>query len=108
MQDAAKSLRAFVTTDYILDETATLLKARGQSALLAPFFDRIFASSSCRVAWTDAERFQQTRIFFLKHRDQPWSFTDCLSFCVMKESRAREALTKDGHFKAAGFLALPV
>jgi hypothetical protein len=108
LQNAAESRMRFVTTDYVLDETATLLKARGQSALLAPFFERIFASSSCRVVWTDAERFHQTRSFFLKHRDQPWSFTDCLSFCVMKESHAREALTKDAHFKAAGFLALLV
>jgi len=108
LQNAAESRIRFVTTDYVLDETATLLKAHGQSALLAPFLERLFASSSCRVVWTDAERYHQTRSFFLKHRDQPWSFTDCLSFCVMKESHARQALTKDAHFKAAGFLALLV
>jgi len=106
LEKAGASGTRLFTTDYVLDETATLLKARGRSALLAPFFDRIFASKSCRVVWTDAERFQQTRLFFLKHRDQSWSFTDCLSFCVMKEFRAREAMTKDAHFKAAGFRAL--
>ena len=106
MKRAAASRTRFITTDYVLDETATLLKARGRVALLAPFFDLIFASSSCRVVWTDAERFHEARLFFLKHRDQSWSFTDCLSFCVMKECHAREALTKDAHFKAAGFLAL--
>jgi uncharacterized protein len=102
---AAKRIR-FVTTDYVLDETATLLKARGRISLLVPFFERIFGSSSCRVAWTDGDRFQQTPRFFLKHKDQLWSFTDCLSFCVMKECGSREALTKDAHFSAAGFIAL--
>ena len=96
----------FVTTDYVLDETATLLKARGRSSLIVPFFERIFASKGCRVSWTDADRFHQTEQFFLKHRDQPWSFTDCLSFCVMKDCGALEALTKDCHFRAAGFVAL--
>jgi predicted nucleic acid-binding protein len=106
LHSAAARRTRFVTTDYVLDETATLLKARGRSSLLVPFFDRIFSSRSCRIAWTDAERFQQTRLFFLKHRDQSWSFTDCLSFCVMSDHRIREALTKDRHFSAAGFLAL--
>jgi uncharacterized protein len=102
---AAKRIR-FVTTDYILDETATLLKARGRASLLESFFERIFGSSSCRVAWTDADRFHQARQFFLKHKEQHWSFTDCLSFCVMKECGSREALTKDDHFNAAGFIAI--
>ena len=106
LERAAGARTRFVTTDYVLDETATLLKARGRSGLLVPFFDRVFASKSCRVVWTDAERFHQTRAFFLKHRDQSWSFTDCLSFCVMRECHSREALTKDAHFRAAGFLAL--
>jgi uncharacterized protein len=102
---AAKRIR-FVTTDYVLDETATLLKARGRSLLLEPFFERIFGSHSCRVAWTDADRFHRARQFFLKHKDQRWSFTDCLSFCIMKECSAHNALTKDDHFNAAGFVAL--
>ncbi len=106
LKKAASRRARFLTTDYVLDETATLLKARGKSELLAPFFERVFASRSCRIAWTDAERFHQTQLFFLKHGDQDWSFTDCLSFCVMKESLSREALTKDSHFNAAGFLAL--
>ena len=42
----------------------------------------------------------------LKHADQWWSFTDCLSFRIMKERRLRDALTKDSHFAQAGFAAL--
>jgi len=103
---ARKSKRRFVTTDYVLDETATLLKARGFSHLLAQVFDAIEQSGVCRVEWTDAERFFATRAFFLKHADQAWSFTDCLSFQVMKQLRLREALTKDAHFQAAGFEVL--
>lgn len=108
LREAAAKRTRFVTTDYVLDETATLLKARGRTPLLVSFFERVFASNSCRIAWTDPDRFHSARQFFLKYHDQPWSFTDCLSFCVMKECGSREALTKDSHFSAAGFIALLV
>ncbi|HWF19631.1 MAG TPA: hypothetical protein VG754_10200, partial [Verrucomicrobiae bacterium] len=38
MEEAARGHRRAVTTDYIIDETATLLQARGLSKLLAEFF----------------------------------------------------------------------
>lgn len=98
--------RRLVTTDYVLDETATLLKARGESPLVDPLMERVFQSSACRVEWTDEPRFGATRAYFAKHLDQSWSFTDCLSFYLMKQLRLTEALTTDHHFEQAGFVAL--
>jgi len=106
LRRAAGQKRRLVTTDYVLDETATLLKARGEGRLVGDLFDRVFQSAACRVMWTDEERFSQVRAFFLKHGDQACSFTDCVSFCVMKELRLTEALTSDQHFRHAGFVAL--
>ena len=103
---AQRRKRRFVTTDYVLDETATLLKARGHVHLLGAFFDRLLKSQACRIEWTDPARFHGAQAFFLKHADQAWSFTDCLSFRIMKELRLRDALTKDGHFREAGFAVL--
>ena len=106
LSTARRRKRGFLTTDYVLDETSTLLKARGFVHLLAPFFETLGASRACRIEWTDPDRFREAQTFFLKHIDQAWSFTDCLSFRVMKELRLRDALTKDGHFHEAGFVAL--
>ena len=36
----------------------------------------------------------------------PWSFTDCLSFVVMRALRLQAALTSDVHFEQAGFRVL--
>jgi len=94
------------TTDYVLDETVTLLKARDLSHLLTDFFDAVLSSRLCEIEWMDSERFGETRAFCLKHRDQSWSFTDCFSFLVMRHRRLRDALTKDSDFRAAGFDAL--
>lgn len=100
---ARQAGRRFVTSDYILDETATLLRARGHEQLIAPFFDRALGSQALRIEWMDTERFELTRRFFLKHSDKAWSFTDCFSFCLMKLLRIEDALTKDDHFRQAGF-----
>lgn len=106
MKDAQRRKLTFVTTDHVLDETATLLKARKQAYLLPQFFQNLDASKAIRIEWTDAERFRLCRNFFLKHSDKDWSFTDCLSFCVMKQFRIHDALTKDSHFQQAGFVVL--
>ncbi len=106
LREARRRKRRFVTTDYVLDETATLLKARGYAHLLPAFFDRLQTSHACRLEWLEPARFDTAKAFFLKHADQAWSFTDCVSFCIMKELRLRDALTKDGHFQKAGFVAL--
>ena len=106
LRDARRRKRGFLTTDYVLDETATLLKARGLLHVLPPFFEKLDASRVFRIEWTDPDRFQAVRAFFVKHADQPWSFTDCLSFRVMTHFRLRDALTKDSHFEHAGFVAL--
>lgn len=106
LQNARRRKRAFVTTDYVLDETATLLKSRGFVHSLQPLFETLAASRACRIEWTDSDRFSDVQAFFLKHADQAWSFTDCVSFRVMSQVRLREALTKDHHFGQAGFTAL--
>ena len=103
MKQAAATRMRLVTTDYVLDETSTLLKARSLDHLVAQFFDTVFASEACRVEWMDPSRFAATRARFLKHLDQRWSFTDCFSFEVMREHRLNAAWTKDEHFRQAGF-----
>jgi uncharacterized protein len=98
----------FVTTDYVLDETATLMMSRGRTRLTNELFERSLTSDVCRVEWMDPDRFETTRQFFLKHRDQAWSFTDCFSFCLMHTLRLRDALSGDAHFRHAGFNPLLV
>ena len=106
MAEAARDRKRFVTTDYVLDEAVTLLKARGYGRLVAPLFESIDASAATRIEWTTPERFRKTRTFCLRHSDKPWSFTDCLSFVVMQAHDVPAALTSDVHFEQAGFRIL--
>lgn len=98
--------RQFVTTEYVVDETVSLLLARHSHAAAVDFLDTIEGSESVRLEWIPPERFHAAAAFFRKHMDKEWSFTDCVSFALMHELRVREAFTTDHHFKQAGFVPL--
>jgi predicted nucleic acid-binding protein len=106
LRNTEKRRGSFVTTDYVLDETATLLVARGLGHLIPPLFQTTHRSQACTVEWTGPAEFEQAAAFLSKHLDQGWSFTDCVSFLVMRKRRLSSALTKDQHFIRAGFTAL--
>lgn len=94
------------TTDYVLDETATLLNFRKLGHPCHPFFQLIDSSRALSVIRVDADRFQRARAYFLKRIDHGYSFTDCSSFICMKEHRIKDALTHDKRFGQAGFNVL--
>jgi len=106
MEEASRTRQRMLTTDYVLDETATLLCARGLSKLLAQFFRLTEESHALTIEWVSPNRFSAARKFMLKHLDQKFSFTDCVSFIVMKELRLTDALATDDHFRIAGFSPL--
>jgi predicted nucleic acid-binding protein len=101
-----KSGKELILTDYIVDESCALAKARegGHAALrLLEIVDR---SHAFRLVWIGEERFEEAKSFFRKHADHGYSFTDCTSFVLMSELRIRDALTTDRHFAEAGFRPL--
>jgi predicted nucleic acid-binding protein len=95
-----------VTSDYIVDETATLLLVRHSHSAAADFLDTIERSEALRLEWAGPERFQAATALFRRQADKEWSFTDCVSFALMRELRIRDAFTTDHHFRQAGFVLL--
>jgi uncharacterized protein len=96
-----------VTTDYVVDETLTLIRMRlGMSAAEA-WWTQVEGSARVRHETIDALRAEKARSLFFRHRDKDYSFTDCTSFIVMRELRLREALTTDRHFRQIGFHVVP-
>ena len=97
-----------VTTDYVLDETLTLLRARLGLAATESWWHQIETASRLRWEWINMVRVEKAREIFFRHRDKSYSFTDCTSFVVMKELRLKQALTTDKHFVQAGFQVVPL
>lgn len=96
-----------ITTDYVLDETLTLLRSRRDLASASYFIDKIRKSKSVRVFWIDESLFEKALDVFRKSGRKSWSFTDCTSFALMRDLSVSEAFTFDTHFREATFQALP-
>ena len=104
--ELAHKRRRFLTTDYILDETATLLLVRHSHAAAVDFLQTAFASEFLQLQWVDSDRFHIASKLFAQHDDKEWSFTDCVSFVVMHELSIQDCFTTDHHFRQAGFIPL--
>ena len=96
-----------VTTDYVLDETLTLLHSKKGLTVALTFIEKIRKSKSIRIFWVSESIFEKALGIFKKTSDSSWSFTDCTSFALMKDLSITEAFTFDSHFMQAGFQKLP-
>jgi uncharacterized protein len=96
-----------VTSDYVVDETLTMLRFRLGLAETEAWWRQLEDSFCLQWEYISVERAEKARAMFFRYNDKEYSFTDCTSFVVMQELRLREALTTDHHFRQAGFLALP-
>ena len=96
-----------VTTDYVVDETLTLIRVRLGLRAAETWWSQVDGSSRVRWEWIDAARADKARALFFRHRDKDYSFTDCTSFVVMRELKLKDALTTDRHFRQMGFRVLP-
>ena len=96
----------FVTTNFVIDETLTLIRVRRSLEISLKFRDLLGDMSSVtkivRILPQDESKAWE---WFPK----PWSklsFTDCTSFVVMKRLDLKDVASFDDHFARAGFNVL--
>jgi predicted nucleic acid-binding protein len=111
--EAADRKGAWVTTDYVLDETITRLFATTPLTLARRYVEGIFEAAQLglvNIEHVNAERFTAAWRLRLQFEDKPRiSFTDLTTFVVMRELRIEQALTGDAHFEHVGmrFVRVP-
>src|SRR6185295_20079755 len=91
-----------LTTDYVIDETLTLLRVRGETKRALVIGARFFqdgvtqihkiTTADLTLAWKTFEQFD----------DKGWSFTDCTSKVVMEQLGIKVAFAFDHHFRQFG------
>lgn len=94
-----------ITSDYIFDESVTLISSRVGHHTAIAFGDSILKSSSASMVTISDEIRAAAFELFKKYADKHLSFTDCTSFVLMKRLKLKTAFTFDRHFQQVGFEA---
>ena len=88
----------FVTTNYVMFETITVLRAKAGHALAVSAGEDLLGRKMARIHRASEEEEQAAFEYLKKYRDQDYSPVDCLSFDVMDRLGINEALSFDAHF----------
>lgn len=95
------------TTDYILDETFTLLLMNSGYDCVVAFnnnLDILKRGGILQVLAIGQTFFEEAwEVFQRFNKDKQWSFTDCTTYAVMKQMGITEAFGFDHHFDQMGF-----
>jgi predicted nucleic acid-binding protein len=95
------------TSSFVLDETLTLLARRASYEFAAERGRMLYGSTALEILRPEVADEIAALEAFSRLADQRVSFTDCVSFALMKRYRFRRAFTFDRHFAAAGFQVWP-
>jgi predicted nucleic acid-binding protein len=95
-----------LTTDYVIDETLTLLRSRGERNIARLAARRLFSGNYTMIHFLQESEIRAAAEIFLRFSDKDWSFTDCTSKVVMEKYKITTAFAFDRHFRQFGNVAV--
>ncbi len=94
--------QSLVTTDYVVDETLTLLCMRRESRRAIEVGRLLLESGLIRNHHVSQDDFRRAWDLFQRNHAAGWSFTDCASKVVLDQLAIRTAFAFDDHFRQFG------
>ncbi len=101
----------YVSSDYILDETYTLLRydvGHKRAVEFGREIKLLQEMGKIRIVNINQDILGKAWEIFENYTDKDFSFTDCTSFAVMEMLGINEAFSFDRHFEQYGFIRLPI
>lgn len=101
----------YITSNFILDESYTLIRSRIGYKAAVEFgkkIKKLVELGAVKIIRITKEVEDLAWALFVKYDDmEDLSFTDCTSFAVMREMNLKEVFTDDGHFEHVRFIKKP-
>lgn len=95
-----------ITTDYIIDETLTLLRVRGHSQRAITVGEQLFGGEYASVYYLTPVDIALAWQTFRRYGDKGWSFTDCTSKVIIEKLGLSQAFAFDQDFRQFGTIAV--
>ena len=99
--------RYLLTSNYILDETVTLVRFRLGWNVAHRFGEELRAGALAAVQRVSPRDEEAAWAIFSKYADKSFSFTDCTSFALCERLKIRSCLAIDNDFRAYGLHCVP-
>ncbi len=93
----------FIITNYVFDEAVTLVLCRLGHEKAVLVGNILLNSPQIEKVWVTQIDEKESWRLFSSRADKEYSFTDCVSFLVMKRLSIKKYLAFDDHFKQEGF-----
>jgi len=97
----------FITSDYVMDETLTLIRSAISHKAAIEFWGNLNKSRWATIIDVSTNDKEHAIEIFKKYHDKDFSFTDCTSFALMQRLGIKEAFSFDRHFRQIGFITIP-
>jgi predicted nucleic acid-binding protein len=97
-----KTGQTLISSDYVLDESYTIVRLRAGHAIAVQFGEILRKSQFIRIEYITPEIIEEAWRLFKAFADHDFSFTDCTSFALMERLHISNAFTFDAHFKEYG------
>jgi uncharacterized protein len=96
-----------ITSSYVFDETVTLCLYRFGHAAAAQLGAHLQDPEVVQLVRSVPDDERAAWTLFLERPDKTYSFTDCLSFVLMRRLNTAQAAALDADFAREGFTVLP-
>ena len=90
--------RPLITSNYIFDETLTLVKLRIEYHVAINLGQKLWGQEVASLARVTEEDESKAWEIFVQYKDKGFSFTDCTSFAIMERLKIDTAFAFDDHF----------
>jgi uncharacterized protein len=102
-----RTSKGLITSNLVIAESYILiLKNLGHKAAV-DFLNNINGSPRILKIYSSSEIEMEAEKILKKYADQDFSYTDAVSFAIMKSHKIRKGFSFDKHFQTMGYVRLP-
>src|SRR4030042_1047209 len=102
-----KNHRNLIISNLVIAETYIILVKELGHQIAIEFLEKLKASPRILKVYSNEDTEAEGESILAKYSDQDFSYTDAVSFVIMKRQKIKKAFSFDKHFLIAGFVNLP-
>src|SRR4030042_1504729 len=102
-----KNHRNLITSNLVIAETYIIILNELGHKPAIDFLEKLKVSPRILKVYSNEDIETEGELILARYGDQDFSYTDAVSFVVMKRQKIKKAFSFDKHFLIAGFVNLP-